>query len=163
MHRDLLIYVCIHGTLRCRLETQVLQNASTGAANPHIDETTAKGERTDDRGTDKGQAAARDERVQRRRAENAVERGGPILDASAVVKDIAVDVVDVVEGRERDAPAGAHEVQLRRARLAVVERHHDDAGDVREGGLDEQLVRRREELSLNTMRRRAEREKRFGQ
>ena len=114
------------------METQVLQDASAGAADPHIDETTTKGERTDDRGANKGQAAAHDERVQRRREEDAVERGDAVLDHDAVIKHVAVDVVYVVEGRERDAPAGAHKVELRRARLAVVERDHDDAGNVRE-------------------------------
>ena len=64
--------------------------------------------------------------------------------------------MDAVEGRERDAPAGAHKVELRRARLAIVERYHDDAGDVRERGLDQQLVCRREELRLDAVRRRTE-------
>jgi len=86
-----------------------------------------------------------------------------LLEIGAVVKDVAVDVVDVVEGRERDAPAGAHKVELCRARLAVVERDYDDAGDVRKRGLDQQLVRRREELRLNAVRRRAEGEESLGE
>ena len=138
------------------METQVLQDTSAGAANPHIDKTTAKGERTDDTGTNEGQAAAHDERVQRRCAKNAVERGDAVLDRDAVIKDVAVDVVDAVEGGERDAPAGAYKVEFRRARLTVVERDHDDAGDVRERGVDEQLFRRREKLTLDAVRWRAE-------
>lgn len=145
------------------METQVLQDTSAGTADPHIDETAPKGKRTDDGCTNKGQAAARDEGVQRRGAEDAVERGAPLPDRDAVLKDVAVHVVDVVEGRERDAPAGAHKVQLRRARLAVVERNHDDPRYVRERRLDEQLLRRREELRLDAVRRRAEREERFGE
>ena len=145
------------------METQVLQDTSAGTADPHIDETAPKGKRTNDRCTNKGQAAAHDERVQRRGAEDAVERGATLPDRDAVLKDVAVHVVDVVEGRERDAPAGAHKVQLRRARLAVVERDHDDPRYVRERRLDEQLFRRREELRLDAVRRRAEREERLGE
>ena len=156
MHNDVLIDVCVYGTLRRCLETQVLQDTSAGAADPHIDETTTKGKRTDDRGTNEGQAAAHDKRVQRRCTEDAVERGGAVLDRDAVVKDVAVDIVDAVEGGERDAPAGAYKVEFRRARLAVVERDHDDARDVRERGVDEQLFRHGEELTLDAVRRRAE-------
>lgn len=138
------------------METQVLQDTSAGTADPHIDKTTTKGKGTDDRGTNEGQAAAHDKWVQRWCAEDAVERGGAVLDRDAVIKDVAVDVVDAVEGGERDAPAGAYKVEFRRARLAVVERDHDDAGDVRERGVDEQLVRRGEELTLDAVRWRAE-------
>jgi hypothetical protein len=159
----ILVYVCVDRALSGRLETQILQDAGAGAADPHIDETAAKRKRTNDGGANKGQAAARDEGVQRRRAEDAVEGGDPVLHADAIVKHVAVDVVDVVKGRERDAPAGAHKVELRRARLAVVEGDHDDARYVRERGVDEQLLRRREELRLDAVRRRAEREERFGE
>jgi hypothetical protein len=54
-------------------------------------------------------------------------------------------------------------VELRRARLAVVERDHDDPRYVRERRPDEQLFRRGEELRLDAVRRRAEREERFGE
>jgi len=132
MHKDILIDVCIYRTLRRCLETQVLQDTSAGAADPHIDKTTTKSKGTDDRGTNEGQAAAHDKWVQRWCTEDAVESGGAVLDRDAVIKNIAVDVVDVVEGGERDAPAGAYKVEFRRARLAVIERDHDNAGDVRE-------------------------------
>ena len=145
------------------METQVLQDTSASTADPHIDETAPKRKRTNDRCTNKGQAAAHNERVQRRRAEDAVERRNSIRDRGAVIKDIAVDVVDAIESREGDAPAGAHKVELRRARLAVVERDHDDPRYVRERRPDEQLFRRGEELCLDAVRRRAEREERFGE
>ena len=70
--QPILVYIGIDGTLGCRLETQVLQDTSAGAADPHVDEATAKGDRTDDRGAAKGQAAPHDEGIQRRRTENAV-------------------------------------------------------------------------------------------
>lgn len=66
-----------------------------------------------------------------------------------------------VQSRKRDAPAGAHKVQLRRACLAIVERDHDDARDERKRRVDEELFRRREQLRLDTMGRRAEREERL--
>lgn len=158
MQKDILIYVRVHRALSRGLETQVLQDTSAGTADPHIDETAPKRKRTNNRCTNKRQAAAHDEWVQRRRAQDTVERGNPVLDRDAVVKDVAIDVVDAVEGREGDAPAGAHKVELGRARLAVVEGDHDDPRYVRERGLDEQLFRRREELRLDAVGRRAERE-----
>ena len=136
MHNDILIDVGIYGTLRRRLETQVLQDTSAGAADPHIDKTTAKGKGTDDRGTNEGQAAAHDKWVQRWCTEDAVERGGAVLNRHAVIKDVAINVVDAVERGERDASAGAYKVEFCRARLAVVERDHDDTRDVRERGVD---------------------------
>ena len=145
------------------METQVLQDTSAGTADPHVDETAPKGKRTYDRCTNKGQAAAHDEGVQRRRTEDAVERGASLPNRDAVLEHVAVHVVDAIEGRERDAPAGAHKVQLRRARLAVVERNHDDPRYVSERRLYEQLFRRREELRLDAVGRRAEREERFGE
>ena len=66
-----------------------------------------------------------------------------------------------VQRRERDAPAGAHKVQLRRAGLTVVERDHNDARDEGKRGRDEELVRRCEQLRLDAMGRRAEREERL--
>ena len=130
--RDILINVGVHGTFGRCLKSQILQDASAGAADPHIDETASKRQRTNDRSTNESQAAAHDKGIQRRRAEDTVEGGSSLLRREAVVKDVAVDVVDAVEGREGDAPAGAHKVQLRRARLAVVEGDHDDARYVRE-------------------------------
>lgn len=161
--RDTLINVGVHGTFGRRLKTQILQDTSASAADPHIDETASKRQRTNDRCTNKSQAAARDERIQRRSPEDMVERGSPLRDREAVVKDVAVDVVDAVESRERDAPAGAHKVQLRRARLPVVEGDHDDARYVRERRVDEELFGRCEELRLDAVRGRAEREEGFGE
>ena len=66
-----------------------------------------------------------------------------------------------VQGRKRDAPAGAHKVQLRRACLAIIERDHDNARDERKRRMDEELFRRGEQLCLYTMGRRAEREECF--
>lgn len=43
MHEDILIDVCVNGTLRRCLETQILQDTGAGAADPHIDKTTTKG------------------------------------------------------------------------------------------------------------------------
>ncbi len=70
--------------------------------------------------------------------------------------------MDVVQRRKGNAPAGAHKVKLGRARLAVIERDHYDARNVRKRGLNEQLVRCRKELCFDTMRRRAKRKERFG-
>ena len=130
--RDLLINVGVHRTFGRRLKTQILQDTSASAADPHIDETSSKCQRTYDRCTNKSQTAAGDKGVQRRSAEDTVERGNSLRDREAVVKDVAVDVVDAVESREGDASAGAHKVQLCRARLPVVEGDHDDARYVRE-------------------------------
>ena len=66
-----------------------------------------------------------------------------------------------VQGRKRDAPAGAHKVQLRRACLAIVERDHDDARNERKRRMDEELFRRREQLCFDAMGRRTEREECF--
>ena len=71
--------------------------------------------------------------------------------------------MDAVERGERDAPAGAHKVQLGRARLPVVEGDHDDPRYVRERRVDEQLFRRCEELRLDAVRGRAEREEGLGE
>ena len=108
--RDILVNVGVHRTFSRRLKTQILQDTSASTADPHIDETTSKCQGTDDRCTNKGQTAARDKRIQRRSPEDTVERGTSFLDREAVINDVAVDVVDVVEGREGDAPAGAHKM-----------------------------------------------------
>lgn len=145
------------------MKTQILQDTGASTADPHIDETASKCQRTNDRCTNKSQTAAHDEGIQRRSPEDTVERGNAFLGREAVVKDVAVDVVDAVESREGDAPAGAHKVQLCRARLPVVEGDHDDAWYVRERRVDEKLFGRCEELRLDAVRGRAEREERFGE
>ena len=132
LKRDILINVGVHGAFGRRLKTQILQDTGASPAYPHIDKTTSKRQRTNDRCTNKSQTAAHDKGIQRRSPEDTVERGNPLRDRETVIKDVAVDVVDVVERREGDASAGAHKVQLRRARLPVVEGDHDDARYVRE-------------------------------
>jgi hypothetical protein len=145
------------------LKTQILQDTSASTADPHVDETASKCQRTNDRCTNKSQTAAHDKGIQRRSPEDTVERENAFLGREAVIKDVAVDVVDAVESREGDAPAGAHKVQLCRARLPVVEGDHDDARYVRERRVDEKLFGRCEELRLDAVRRRAEREECFGE
>lgn len=114
------------------MKTQILQDTSASTADPHIDEATSKCQRTNHRCANKSQTAARDKGIQGRSLEDTVERGSSFLGREAVIKDVAVDVVDAVESGEGDAPAGAHKVQLCRARLPVVEGDHDDARYVRE-------------------------------
>jgi hypothetical protein len=161
--RDILINVGVHRTFGRRLKTQILQDTSASTANPHIDKTTSKRQRTNDRCTNKSQPTAHDKGIQRRSPEDTVERRSSFRDREAVIKHVAVDVVDVVERREGDAPAGAHKVQLCRARLPVVEGDHDDARYVRERRVDEQLFGSCEELGLDPVRGRAEREEGFGE
>jgi hypothetical protein len=120
----------------------------------------ARGQMTD--AQTKARPQRSDERIQGRCAEDTVECGDPVQYGSAVVKDVSVYIVHVVQRRERDAPAGAHKVQLRSAGLAVVEGDHDDARNERKRRMDEELFRYREQLRLDAMRRRAEREERFG-
>ena len=138
-----------------------MQDASARATDPHIEEATAKSERTNDRRGKKREAAARDERIERGRTEDAVELRDAVLYLGAIVEHVAVDVMHAVEGGERDAAARAHKVELGRARLAIVEGNHDDTRYVRERRLDQQLVRRGEELCLHAVGRRAKGEERF--
>ena len=161
--RDILINVGVHRTFGRGLKTQILQDTSASTADPHIDEATSKRQRTNDRCTNKSQPTAHDKGIQRRSPEDTVERRRSFRDREAVIKHVAVDVVDVVERREGNAPAGAHKVQLCRARLPVVEGDHDDARYVRERRVDEQLFGSCEELGLDPVRGRAECEKGFGE
>ena len=160
--RDVLINVGVHRTFGRCLKAQILQDTSASTADPHIDETTSKCQRTNDGCTNKSQPAAHDKGVQRRSPEDTIERRNTFLCREAIVKNIAIDVVDAIEGRECDAPAGAHKVQLCRARLPVVEGDHDDARYVCERRVDEKPFGRCEELRLDAVRGRAEREERFG-
>lgn len=125
-----LVNVSIHRTLARSIQAKVLQNRSTKSANPHIQQRTAKRQDADNRGREKSEQAADRERVRWRRTKKGTQSDDPGVGTHLVVKNVAIDQMDVVQLRQSNLAGCAHKVRSGRPCVLIADRDDDDVWEM---------------------------------